>query len=777
MKAIIMAGGEGSRLRPLTCDCPKPMMRLMDKPVMQYALELLRTHGISKIGATLGYLPDVISDYFGDGADFGVDIEYFIEPTPLGTAGGVKHAETFLDETFIVLSGDGITDLDITAAVEYHRSHAALVTIVLRHEENPTEYGVVCTNPDGKIRSFHEKPGRCDIVSDLINTGIYILEPEVLRRIPIDKSFDFGNDLFPQLVREGEPVFGYVMDGYWCDIGDISAYLDAHRAAMRGDIRLRDAFPRSNSAVVLPGASVDRSAVLESPCFIAAGAQVHAGAHIGAYSVVGENCVIGAHASLKRCVLWPGTQIESHAQVRGCVLACHALLESGAQVYEDCVLGTGASAGERSVLLPGVKLWPGKRAADGIRLDSNLVWGQRHTDGLTAGSFSLSSPAQATRAAQACASVLKPHELLLGRGASSVADAFWHAVSAGAMSQGVQIIDAGVCTLPQLRHAQSLLHTDAAALVTDRRLIPLNENGARLSSRLQRAVNTMNARHDYSGPFSGLTRPMQSAGQTEIAYIADSAACFEADPRSAPRIAIHAQLPHLLSIAERAFARAGLTVRAGWEEDMMDLAPGELGVWLDERGETATLSDEFGALSEAEQQLMYAWIAMEYGERELLLPISATRAIAELAEHCQARAIYLNGETSVWMNALAEHSQLQFMLWFDGLRSSLCALSLLTENGMTLEDWRRSMPRIHRRSRTVGIPHSATGRILHAFAEREPNAEIGGGIRFCRDDGWAWICPDEQKPEFRIVTESARSEFAKELCDFCESELRRLTQS
>lgn len=776
MKAIIMAGGEGSRLRPLTCDCPKPMMRLMDRPVMQYALELLRTHGVTQIAATLGYLPDAIPDYFGDGSDFGVNIEYFIEKMPLGTAGGVKRAACFLDETFIVLSGDGVTDLDITAAVEFHRRKGALATLVLRKDENPSEYGVVCTDPDGKISAFYEKPGRCDIISDTINTGVYILEPSVLDKIPDDRPFDFGHDLFPQLVREGLPVYGYIMDGYWCDIGDVRAYLEAHAAAMDGRIALEGIFPRPVRAVVMPGASVDKTAVLESPCFIASGAQIRAGAQIGAYSVIGENCIVGPRASLKKAILWPGAQVEADAQARGCVLAAHAALESGAQAYEESVLGSGASAGERSVILPGVKLWPGKCTMNSERLESNLVWGSRRTEGFAAGSFALSSPAQALRAAQACAAVLEPKELLLGRGASTVADAFWHAVASGAMAQGVQVVDAGVCTLPQLRHAQKLLRTDAAAMVTDARLIPLDENGARLSAKTQRAINTMNARHDYAGPFSGLTRPLQSAHQTEFAYIADAAACFGANPKAAPKIALHAESPHLLSIAERVFVRAGLSVRAGWEDDMMDLSPDETGVWLDERGETAVLSDERGALTEAERQLMYAWIALEYGERELLLPVSATRAVTVLAERYHARASYTAGETAVWMSDLAQQSGLQFMLWFDGIRSALCALSLLAEHGLTLNDWRAVMPRVHRRSRTVDVPLSETGRALHHFAQREPGAELGGGLRFTRGDSWAWICPDEQKPEFRIVTEAASAEFARELCDFCESELRRLTQ-
>ena len=172
MKAIIMAGGEGSRLRPLTCDCPKPMMRLMDKPVMEYALGLLGRSGITEIAATLGYLPDAVTDYFGDGQDFGVNLRYYIEREPLGTAGGVAQARDFLDETFVVLSGDGVTDLDIMEAVAFHRSRQAEATLVLKRVENPLEYGVVVTEDDGLIRSFHEKPGWGDVLSDAVNTGI-----------------------------------------------------------------------------------------------------------------------------------------------------------------------------------------------------------------------------------------------------------------------------------------------------------------------------------------------------------------------------------------------------------------------------------------------------------------------------------------------------------------------------------------------------------------------------------------------------------------------------
>ncbi|MBQ8111044.1 MAG: NDP-sugar synthase, partial [Clostridia bacterium] len=415
MKAIIMAGGEGTRLRPLTCDCPKPMIKLMNRPVMQYALTLLKSHGITQIAATLGYLPDAVTDYFGGGDDFGVDLRYYIEKTPLGTAGGVRQAMEFLDETFIVLSGDGVTDLDITAAAAFHRSRGALATLVLRHADNPLDYGVVLTDARGRVLSFHEKPDWSDVVSDTINTGIYILEPEALERVPGDRPWDFGHDLFPALVRQGLPVYGYVTQDYWCDVGDVRAYLAAHIDAMEGRIRLDGLLPRSGRVAQLPGASVDRSAVLEGPCLIGQNARVLPGAYVGPYSVIGPDCVIGECASVKRAVLWPGARLERGAQARGCVLAAGARLGESAQAYEESVLGTDASIGERAVLLPGVKLWPGKCGGDGERLEANLVWGGRPSADFKGGALLIASPAQALRAAQAVAAAFKPGQLLLGR--------------------------------------------------------------------------------------------------------------------------------------------------------------------------------------------------------------------------------------------------------------------------------------------------------------------------------------------------------------------------
>ena len=769
-----MAGGEGTRLRPLTCDCPKPMIKLMNRPVMQYALALLKRHGVTRVAATLGYLPDAIRDFFGAGDDFGVDLRYTVERAPMGTAGGVRLARDFLDETFAVLSGDGITDLDLTRAVAFHREKGALATLVLKRTDNPLDYGVVLTDPDGRVRSFHEKPDWSDVVSDTVNTGIYILEPEVLERIPPNRPCDFGQELFPALVSEGLPVYGYVMEGYWCDIGDVRAYLQAHADALEGRIRVEGLYPRPGRVAQLPGASVDRSAVLEGPCLIGANARILPGAYVGPYSVVGAGCVVGEGASVKRSVLWPGARLMPGAQARGCVLAAGATLGDGAQAYEESVLGTGAALGERAVLLPGVKLWPGKRGADGERLDANLIWGRRGDGGFTAGAMALSTPGQALRASQAVCAVLRPRTLMLGRGPGGQADAQWHAAVAGAMAQGAQVLDAGACTLPQLRHALRTLRCDGGILVEERRLTPLNELGARLPSRQQRAVAGQNARQDFTAPYQREARAVEPAGGLAAAYVADAAARFTADPKAAPPVALYAASPLLRTLAGQAFERAGLFARVEDDPAAMALAPGEVGVCLSEDGEGCALSDERGALCDGDQQLLMAWTLLGLGERTLLLPNQATRAAQALAARCGARVEYVSGEGALWMNALAQRFPLQLALQYDGLQAALAMLDGLVRARLTLRDCMRDMPPVSRRSRSVSVPPAQTGRILRAMARREQHVEFGGGMRFRREGGWAWICPDEGKPRLRIVAEAQNEETARELCDFCERELKRI---
>lgn len=282
MKAVVMAGGEGTRLRPLTCNLPKPMVPVMNKPVMEYALRLLREIGITEIAVTLQYLPEHIKAYFGDGSEWGVNLHYYEEETALGTAGSVKNAEDFLDETFIVVSGDALTDFALGEAVEFHRSRKALATLVLTRVESPLEYGLVLTEPSGAVARFLEKPSWGEVFSDTVNTGIYILEPEILQYIPPDTVFDFSRELFPKLLRDKQGIFGCVLSGYWCDIGNCDMYYQVHLDILDGKVKIEIDGSRQGLVWIGSGAFVSPEAVVQGPSYIGPGSEIRPGAFFGA---------------------------------------------------------------------------------------------------------------------------------------------------------------------------------------------------------------------------------------------------------------------------------------------------------------------------------------------------------------------------------------------------------------------------------------------------------------------------------------------------------------
>lgn len=771
MKAIIMAGGEGSRLRPLTCGRPKPMAPLMDRPVLSYSLELLKRHGVREAAATLMYLPECITSWLGDGARFGMNVRYYIEETPLGTAGSVRQARDFLDETFVVLSGDGVTDCDLTAAYQWHKRQGALATIVIKHVENPLEYGVVIADSDGRVTRFVEKPGWGEVFSDTVNTGIYILEPQVLDMIPENAPCDFSRDLFPKLLARGDGLRAWTMSGYWCDIGDVAAYLKAHIDAMDGRINL-NVNCRPGGVLRMPGARVDRGAVLEGPCFIGEDAVIEAGARVGAYSVVGARSVVSAGASLKRAVLWEGAHIDRGAQARSCVLTDGARMEAGSAAFEESVLGEGAALGENASLMPGVKIWPGKSVGAGLKQDVNVVWGSTSRPVFRDGALNIDNPAAAMRAAEAAASVMKMRRVLLGRACSSSAQAGMLAIQAGFMAQGAQIYDGGCAARPQLRWQQTQLGLEAAAHFDGQALRFYDERGAEIGAAVRRSIESALRRQDYARAFSLGARPPVNAGRSDLGYIGALSRAVDREvlKRDAPPVALYAPTEQLLSLAERAFEQAGLCVRAEWEEEMMELSSGEIGVWLSEDGESMTLADESGCLSEGESQLMLVWAALESG-LEPAVPAVWTHAAEELAARYGKSVARVSGERTALMRALLDRDERLHRLFFDGIYAAMSCIALLARYDLTPREWTRAMPSMARSMRSIPMSLQERGRILRAFAE---DGEEGGALPLDKGGAWAAVVPSGDRPECRVVAEAADMEAADELCALYEDKIRAL---
>ncbi len=342
--AVILAGGKGTRLRPLTLHTPKPIVPILDRPFLTSQIELLRRAGISEIVLSLSYQPRRIENLFGDGSKLGVKIHYTVEHEPLGTAGAVKNAESFLSNRTVVFNGDVLSDVDLPAVLAFHERTGAKATIVLTPVENPSAYGLVEVEPDGHVERFLEKPGYDEITCNTINAGVYILEPETLDLIPRGKSYSFERGFFLTLLREKVPFYAYIHRGYWIDIGTPEKYLRAHQDILRGALELEGFNQNPGGTYVHPEALLDKDAKIAGPAFIGKGATVKAGAHIDPFAVVGENCRIEQGATIGNSVLWPNVRVGSEARVRGALVGRNTHIGRHSQV--DC----GAVLGDKSVI-------------------------------------------------------------------------------------------------------------------------------------------------------------------------------------------------------------------------------------------------------------------------------------------------------------------------------------------------------------------------------------------------------------------------------------------
>jgi NDP-sugar pyrophosphorylase family protein len=340
MKAIMLAGGKGTRLRPLTIHTPKPIVPIFERPFLHYQLDLLKqVPDIDEVILSLNYQPRRIEEIFGDGSECGLSIKYVVEPEPLGTGGAVRYAGDTLRESVVVFNGDVMTQVDLGAVIRLHRERKAKATIVLTPVENPSAYGLVEADKAGNILRFLEKPKPHEITSNTINAGIYVLEPDTFDRIPKDTAWSIERSFFPSLIERGETFVAYTDPGYWIDIGTPEKYTQVHRDIMDGRYRTRPFSGSPAEVWVSPQARVDTGAILEGPCFIDEGAVVKCGARIGAYSVIGRNAHIEEHAVVERSIVWANSWISQDAVVRQAIVGRHCHIGRSATVDRDAVLG------------------------------------------------------------------------------------------------------------------------------------------------------------------------------------------------------------------------------------------------------------------------------------------------------------------------------------------------------------------------------------------------------------------------------------------------------
>ncbi|HCV41914.1 MAG TPA: nucleotidyltransferase [Bacteroidetes bacterium] len=462
MKAVIMAGGFGTRLRPLTCNTPKPMAPVMNKPMMHHIVDLLRGHGITDVTSTLFYSPDAITGYFGDGSRLGVKMGYVKADADYGTAGSVRNATKGTQQRLLIISGDVLTDFDLTAAIRFHESKSAKATVVLTRATNPLAFGVVITNDEGKITRFLEKPSWGEVFSDTINTGIYIFEPEVMELVPYREDFDFSKDLFPLLLKQDAGLYGYVAEGYWRDIGNLNEYQDAHIDALMGLVKLHFEGTKQGNLYVGEGTSIrlDRvhvtgTVLIGKNCTIADNVKL-------SNTIVGDNCVIGPGASIRNSVIWNDVVIGHSTELTSDVIGAKCSIWEKAIIAENVFIGDACWIGRRAQLSANIKLWPEKVVEEGAILTRSLVWEDKWLRELFADSrvTGLSNiemnPEFGAKLGAAYGAFLGARKTVVTcRDSDNVSRMMSRSLICGLISAGVNTFDLRATSIPILRHELS----------------------------------------------------------------------------------------------------------------------------------------------------------------------------------------------------------------------------------------------------------------------------------------------------------------------------------
>lgn len=748
-KAIIMAGGEGVRLRPMTCLLPKPLIPILERPVMEYTLLLLRRHGIRDVSATLCYRGDSIRKTFGDGRYLGMKLHYLQEDTPRGTAGSILPLKQRMKNTFIVLSGDGLTDCDLRDALQFHRSHQALATLILKKVPVPLSYGVVLTDDEGRITRFIEKPGWQNVFSDLVNTGIYIFEPAIFDFIPETGTPDFAKDVFPALLESGQRLCGYEMQGYWCDVGSQQAYLDAQLDLLRG----KAALPCKPS--LSPNAHIHPTAVLSGHCYIGPDVHIGPGAQLRD-AILFSGSQVHARAVVNRSCLWQNAAAGQDVYLNGSVLCDGAAARAESILAENCALGSQSDVGAGSTLSPGVKIYPFFSTPPDSFVRCTIA--RESPPPLYQRGMTLNRPEDACRLAGAIAAQLRPTKLLLSHTPED--NALADILSGSFCSLGLNHLRATVPMLPMAQFLTSLEQATHTLHISGQQILLLDANGEPIREKAWTALQNSMDRCETPPAFMHTTECtlLSDAEQRYLSAIIPP----NSRPASLPvHFKIFCSDKRLLKLCGKALLGAGAKYVSMKGLSDLSLGPQEVGFILHENGQSV-LPFTQDLTPTPEQNTLLSLLCCLKSQGVLYrtsqdLPRCAERMTALLPADDSAACVR------------------QRQLLRDGV--ALCAQLSQLLSTASLEQLLSQLPENYVQEQSIPCPDRDKGRILRTLSRTSLPHQLGEGLHIAHPRGHAAIIPDAHAALVRIRSESRDSEFAKELCDLYSRQVRSILQS
>jgi mannose-1-phosphate guanylyltransferase/phosphomannomutase len=819
MKAVVMAGGEGSRLRPLTINRPKPMVPIVNQPVMQHVLDLLKRHGITEVVMTVQYLASVIQDYFGDGSQLGMNISYSIEEVPLGTAGSVKNAQDQLkDDAFIVISGDALTDFDLSEIIGFHRSKRAKATLTLYHVPNPLEYGVVIVDDQGRIRQFLEKPGWGEVFSDTVNTGIYVLEPSIFDYYEGGKPVDFSQDVFPQLLASNDALYGYVASGYWCDVGNIPEFLRANHDLLSGRVNLEPIGRDIGGGIFVESDDVEiaGNAQLYGPIFLGEASKIKDGVVIHGPSVIRDDTIVDSRATIDRSVIWRNSYIGERAEIRGAIIGRQCSIKSKAMCFEGTVIGDGTVVDEGAIVQPNVKIWPNKQIEAGATVTSSIIWGSQGRRAIF-GRWGVSGlvnidivPEFAAKLGAAYGSVLpRGSTVVFNRDPHRASRMIKRAMISGLPSSGVNAVDVKDQPIPVARWITSNNGFAGAVHVRvspyDDRTVDIkffDKRGLDLDRNTERKIEGSFFREDYRRAYLDeigtiTENTLLADGYTEALLKAianeDSRPCqLVIDYANAPAARI---LPPVLnrggcslvalnnSIDETRLAHT----EEEFEEIMRQLARiasgvgAALGIRLDAGGEKIFVVDDRGSIVPG--WTLFGAVAdlllREQPGGVLAAPVTAPRLIGKIAARHGGSVIQTRSSPQSIMAAATREGVVlagdgdgglifpRFQPSMDGLYATVKLHQLLQRHQVGLSDVVAALPEYHVASTKVPCSWDDKGKVMRLLSQQfnDRRTKQIDGVKIDLGEEWVLVLPDVDRPIFHILAESDSGEGARVLMD------------
>lgn len=820
MKAVVMAGGAGSRLRPLTINRPKPMVPMVNKSVIGHILDLLKRHGITDVIITLQYMAEDIQDHLGDGHNLGMNIQYSIEETPLGTAGSVKQAQALLDDTFVVISGDAVTDIDLGAVINYHKMKQSIATITLYRVPNPLEYGVIIVNDEGRVQQFLEKPSWGEVISDTVNTGIYVLEPQVLNLFEPGVSFDFSKDLFPILLNRADPMYGFIADGYWCDVGNLAEYMRATQDILNQKVRVEELGHQVSPGVWCEeDVEIAPDAQIYGPVFLGRGVKIKAGVIIHGPTVVRDYTVIDNNAHVDRSIVWRNCYIGEGVELRGAIIGRQCNLKRKVVVFEGGIVGDSSVIGESAVIHPGVKIWPNKEVEAGATVKTSIIWGSQGRRVLF-GRYGVTglvnvdlTPEFAARLGAAFAATLPiGANVTINRDEHRSPRMLKRGMISGLPSAGVNVQDTLAVPIPVARYTTRTIKAAGGVHVRlspyDSRVVDIkffDGRGQDLSKNAERNIESVFFREDFRrvylneiGSIGYATNVIENYSEAFLAAV-DTKSIKDSCPYIAVDFANSSTAMVLGPLLTKLACRV-VALNQAVDEAKMSIPPDEfqqalvtlskitgvldtgMGVRLDVGGERVFMVDDHGR--QVPQITLCAALAclalQSKGGGAIAVPVTMPMIFEQIAATYNGQVLRTKVNTQALMAAsnrkdvvMAADGNGSF-IWpdfqpvIDGMMTVAKLLEFLARQKTTLAEMVAAVPEYHVAEGQVNCPWETKGtvmRLLNQQYKERLGQQIDGIHIKLGESQWVLILPDPDSPVFHIYCQAPTQQAAQDLIE------------